>query len=486
MALRWFLKLYLLSILFFGVLTSFSIASDLLPELNRGLPSTLEQAAAIPAASKHISNLTLTPDGELSKVYHDEEDDMAKRIEPEPIEKAADEHTGVDSETTIQEDTDRKVEAETECESKKETSSSETLRKKRVPNVRIKSLLPNTEYCTEELSKLLDFNSIVSSSCGVDALKKLRGWLNKHKNSLPYWPSVRIPPPKNLITFYGCDWTICEREVENQIDQKLKKLHLPVRQIGNSNQSDSRTHDTAKHAFDMQMRNGNMSRGELLNSVGIWWCQKALPQLITDKETAYHSIFKEFNVSFDQSSSESSYSEQESKSEASISERQDNIETADNLHQIHEDSKLSVRVADIASKQTKDNLKYPNKLVFLKTALIPPMNCYTIQPEKDSKTTREELREIIDLERNRLESNLAFAVQVGTSIWRSEKTFSPLGKSVASIKRLIATVRIYTEEIRRDLFKLFPYSDDDLETAPPPPRGPGNLDHRNMQDTIYY
>ncbi|TRY53305.1 Uncharacterized protein CTYZ_00003962 [Cryptosporidium tyzzeri] len=331
----------------------------------------------------------------------------------------------------------------------------------------INSLLPNTEYCTEELSKLLDFHSIISSSCGVDALKKVGGWLHKHRNSLPYWPSINISPPKNRITFYGCDWTICEREVENQIDQKLKKLHLPVKQIGNAVQSDARNYDNAKRAIDIQIRNGNMSKCELINSIGIWWCQKALPQLITDKETAYHSIFKEFNIHFDQQSTVSG-----STSMSDIS----NMEDQQTNVIVEEDQELNKEASDVFKmvssnngKANKDFYKYPNRLVFLKTALEDPMECYIIQPEKDYEATKNELREILDNERNRLESNLAFVLQIGTSIWGSNKAFSPLGKITNSVQRIISTMRIYTEEIRRDLFKLFPPTDSNSETVPLPP-----------------
>ncbi|KAH8584869.1 uncharacterized protein ELE39_000820 [Cryptosporidium sp. chipmunk genotype I] len=330
----------------------------------------------------------------------------------------------------------------------------------------INSLLPNTEYCTEELSKLLDFNSIVSSSCGVDALKKVGGWLNKHRNSLPYWPSVSLPPPKNLITFYGCDWTICEREVENQIDQKLKKLHLPVKQIGNAVQSDTRNYDSAKRAIDIQIRSGNMSKGELINSIGIWWCQKALPQLITDKETAYHSIFKEFNIHFDQ---QSTVSGSTSSDFSNIEDHQTDLIAGEGQEPNNEASDVSIIVSKDNGKANRDFYKYPNRLVFLKTALEEPMECYLIEPEKDHEVTKDELREILDNERNRLESNLAFVLQIGTSIWRSNKAFSPLGKSTNSVQRIIGTMRIYTEEIRRDLFKLFPPIDSDSETVPLPP-----------------
>lgn len=338
------------------------------------------------------------------------------------------------------------------------------LEKKR-GRMKINSLLPNTEYCTEELSKLLDFNSIVASSCGVDALKKVGGWLNKHRNSLPYWPSINLPAPKNLITFYGCDWTICEREVENQIDQKLKKLHLPVKQIGNAGQSDTRNYNSARRAIDIQVRNGNMSKGELINSIGIWWCQKALPQLITDKETAYHSIFKEFNIHFDQSTVSGETSDSNSS----------NMESQSSGSTTGEGQELSNEVSDMSSATSKDCgktddfYKYPNRLVFLKTALEEPMQCYTIEPEKDHEITKDELREILDNERNRLESNLAFVLQIGTSIWRSNKAFSPLGKSTTLVQRLIGTVRIYTEEIRRDLFKLFPLIDSSSESTSLPP-----------------
>ncbi|OII74806.1 uncharacterized protein cubi_00359 [Cryptosporidium ubiquitum] len=343
--------------------------------------------------------------------------------------------------------------------------SSKKLKKR--GRTKINSLLPNTEYCIEELGKLLDFNSIVSSSCGVDALKKVGGWLSKHKNSLPYWPSVSLPAPKNLITFYGCDWTICEREVENQIDQKLKKLHLPVKQIGNASQSDTRSYDRAKRAIDIQIRNGNMSRGELINSISIWWCQKALPQLITDKETAYHSIFNEFNIHFDQQSTESGES-----SDSNVS----NIESSNTSLTAVEGQELSDEKSDVSTLVSKDHVgankdfyKYPNRLVFLKTALEEPMECYAIEPEKDHEATKDELREILDSERNRLESNLAFVLQIRTSIWRSNKAFSPLGKSTNSVQRLISTMRIYTEEIRRDLFKLFPIFDSNSETVQLPP-----------------
>lgn len=334
----------------------------------------------------------------------------------------------------------------------------------------IDSLLQNTEHCTEELSKLLDFSSIISSSCGVDALKKVGGWLSKHKNSLPYWPSVNLPPPKNLITFYGCDWTICEREVENQIDQKLKKLHLPVKHMGSPGQSETRNYDAARKAIDIQIRTRNMPRGELINSIGIWWCQKALPQLITDKETAYHSIFKEFNIQMDQDSIESRGSESEASQSQGAEDGQDR-QLAEEGKEQPGNSALDVPM--IVTKDpggaSKDTYKYPSRLVFLKTALLEPTECYVIEPEKDHETTREELREIVDNERNRLESNLAFVLQIGTTIWRSNNTFSPLWKSTASVKRLIATMRTYIEEIRRDLFNLLPPADPDSESVPLPP-----------------
>lgn len=315
----------------------------------------------------------------------------------------------------------------------------------------IDSLLQNTEHCTEELSKLLDFSSIVSSSCGVDALKKVGGWLSKHKNSLPYWPSVNLPPPKNLITFYGCDWTICEREVENQIDQKLKKLHLPAKHIGSPSQSDTRNYDAAWNAVKIQVKNGNMPRGELINSIGIWWCQKALPQLITDKETAYHSIFKEFNIQIDQDAGAEGGQLAEEGQEFSVDKT----------------SNMSVIVTKDSDRTGRDTHKYPSRLVFLKTALEEPMECYVIEPEKDHETIKEELREIVDSERNRLESNLAFVLQIGTTIWRSNKTFSPMWKSTTSLKRLICTMRAYIDEIRRDLFKLFPPTDSEAMPLPP-------------------
>ncbi|KAJ1606499.1 signal peptide-containing protein [Cryptosporidium canis] len=362
---------------------------------------------------------------------------------------------------------------EVEGDSAAAGATAERGKEKRTRSI-IDSLLPNTEYCTEELSKLLDFSSIVSSSCGVDALKKVGGWLNKHKNSLPYWPSVSLPAPKNLITFYGCDWTICEREVENQIDQKLKRLHLPVKQIGNADPSDTRNYSNAKKAMDIQIRNGNMSRGELINSIGIWWCQKALPQLITDKETAYHSIFKEFNIQIDQQSGET---ESEAVTTGASASGPGSGSDSDQDDVMAEESRESAeRAPDVSVMVTKDDgsthreiYKYPSRLVFLKTALEEPMECYGIEPEKDNEATKDELREILDGERNRLESNLAFVLQIGTTIWRSNKTFSPLGKSTNSVQRLIGTMRAYTEEIRRDLFKLFPPVETGSVTAPIPP-----------------
>ncbi|KAJ1612772.1 signal peptide-containing protein [Cryptosporidium canis] len=362
------------------------------------------------------------------------------------------------------------VEAEAEGDSATAGTTAERGKEKRTRSI-IDSLLPNTEYCTEELSKLLDFSSIVSSSCGVDALKKVGGWLNKHKNSLPYWPSVSLPAPKNLITFYGCDWTICEREVENQIDQKLKRLHLPVKQIGNADPSDTRNYSNAKKAMDIQVRNGNMSRGELINSIGIWWCQKALPQLITDKETAYHSIFKEFNIQIDQQSGEPESEAETTRASGSgpgSDSDQDDVLAEEGRESAERAPDVSVMVTKDDGSTHRDIYKYPSRLVFLKTALEEPMECYGIEPEKDNETTKDELREILDGERNRLESNLAFVLQIGTTIWRSNKTFSPLGKSTNSVQRLIGTMRAYTEEIRRDLFKLFPPVEAGSETAPIP------------------
>lgn len=313
----------------------------------------------------------------------------------------------------------------------------------------LNSLLFNTEYCTEELSKLLDFNSIISSSCGVDSLKKIGGWLNKHKNSLPLWPKVSIAPPRNLITFYVCDWGICEREVENQIDQKIKFLYLPVKQVGTTVQKEIKNQANIKEAIDIQLKNGNLSIAELINAFGIWWCQKALPQLITDKETAFQSLFKEFSLPSVDTEAENNENLESLNTTYSSNEQNSVSETKT------EEAEISVILPKTTFESRRNLAAYPTKLVFLKNALSPPMECYIFNEEKSINTTIEELREILDSERHRLESNLAFVIQMGALIWRTNKTFSPLGKNTASIQNLIGTTRVYTEEVRRSLFKLY-------------------------------
>ncbi|KAK6587719.1 hypothetical protein RS030_81483 [Cryptosporidium xiaoi] len=318
----------------------------------------------------------------------------------------------------------------------------------RVKSESLKFQLKDKNFFTEELSKLLDFNSIVSASCGIDSLKKVGGWLNKHKNSLPFWPSVYIPPPKNLITFYGCDWTLCEREVENQATNKLNTLQTkPLKGFSNSENKN----DDNSMSIESKLKGENISKGDILNALSIWWCQKALPQLITDRETAFQTIFKEFSLPVvDQGLGIDS--DEASGSTATTLHLNYNEDLS--LESSSDDVKVSMIVPnDITG--SKDTYSYPNKLVFLKSALIKPVNCYILDKDKNLQEIKSELRELIDSERNRLESSLAFVLQIERSIWKTSKAFSILGKNILSVQRLIGTSRLYTEEIRRDLFKIF-------------------------------
>ncbi|KAH8740376.1 hypothetical protein FG386_002888 [Cryptosporidium ryanae] len=318
----------------------------------------------------------------------------------------------------------------------------------KVKSESLKFQLKDKSFFTEELSKLLDFNSIVSASCGIDSLKKVGGWLNKHKNSLPFWPSVYIPPPKNLITFYGCDWTICEREVENQASNKLNTLQTKV--LKGSSNSEHKNEDN-NTSIENKLKGEDISKGDILNALSIWWCQKALPQLITDKETAFQTIFKEFSLPIVDQGLVSDVDEiaaGTTETTSNIDDNEDNL-----LESSSDDVKVSMIIPnDIAG--SKDAYSYPNKLVFLKSALIKPIDCYILDKNKNLQTIKSELRELIDSERNRLESNLAFVLQIERSIWKTSKAFSILGKNIISVQRLIGTSRLYTEEIRRDFFKI--------------------------------
>ena len=318
----------------------------------------------------------------------------------------------------------------------------------KVKSESLKLQMKEKNFLIQEFSKLLDFNSIVSSSCGIDSLKKVGGWLNKHKNSLPFWPSVYIPPPKNSITFYGCDWTICEREVENQAGNKFNLLQTKLLKSSNS---ECKNEDNNSY-IENELKSENISSGDILNDLSIWWCQKALPQLITDKETAFQTIFKEFSLPV----VDHGFTPKEEPEDGPLPEPPSLNIT--NEAPLLESSSDYVNVSMIVPNEmagSKDIYAYPNKLVFLKSALVKPMYCYVLDKEKEMKTVKSELRELIDLERNRLESNLAFVLQIERSIWKTSKAFSILGKNIVSVERLISTSRVYTEEIRRDLFKLF-------------------------------
>ncbi|KAL7066671.1 hypothetical protein ACR3K2_28800 [Cryptosporidium serpentis] len=309
----------------------------------------------------------------------------------------------------------------------------------------IDNILSPSHYELEELSKNLDFMSIIISACGDEASKKLGGWVNKYKGLLPSWPARYIPSPKNPVTFYGCDWSICEREINLQINTRMNyiegvKLHKLTKKAGDS--------DNLKIFIDEHKKQKNIDKQEILQQLGTWWCQKALPHLITDRETVFHTIIQDFALS-DANSTDIGLTIDRVSSEISPIKYIENSKINNSTDITYNKQEVSNNKNRRQRGKHKNEVIYPSGLLFLKSKLLPPMNCTSLENMSSKLEIQNELRNKLDIERHRLESNLAFVLQLSTILWKPQKAFTKIGRTVTSIYGLIGKTRIYTEQVRK-------------------------------------
>ncbi|EEA08253.1 uncharacterized protein CMU_019960 [Cryptosporidium muris RN66] len=305
----------------------------------------------------------------------------------------------------------------------------------------IDNIFSPSHYELEELSKHLDFMSIIISACGDEASKKLGGWVNKYKGLLPSWPARYIPSPKNPVTFYGCDWSICEREINLQINTKMDYIGgLKLNKLKKDDSNNFKVFvDEHKKSIDNQ---------DTLQQLGIWWCQKALPHLITDKETVFHTIIQDFTLP-DTNSTDIELTIDRVDNDISFIDDIENS-TINNLINItYNKQEVSNNKNRKQRGKHKNEVIYPSGILFLKSKLLPPMNCTSLENMNNKLEIQDELRNKLDIERHRLESNLAFILQLSTILWKPQKAFTKIGRTVTSIYDLIGKTRVYTEQIRR-------------------------------------
>ncbi|OII74173.1 hypothetical protein cand_017530 [Cryptosporidium andersoni] len=306
----------------------------------------------------------------------------------------------------------------------------------------IDNIFSPSHYELEELSKHLDFMSIIISTCGDEASRKLGGWVNKYKGLLPSWPARYIPYPKNPVTFYGCDWSICEREINLQINTKMDYIGgLKLNKLkGDSN--------NFKVFVDEHKKQKSIDKQDTLQQLGIWWCQKALPHLITDKETVFHTIIQDFALP-DTNSTDIELTIDRVSNDISFINDIENSTINNSINITYNKQEVSNNKNRKQRGKYKNEVIYPSGILFLKSKLLPPMNCTSLENMNSKLEIQDELRNKLDIERHRLESNLAFILQLSTILWKPQKAFTKIGRTVTSIYDLIGKTRIYTEQVRR-------------------------------------